>query len=1020
MTIFTPFAQSSGEISVITIEQAKKTETIKDKKDGRDLVSFSGSVVLTIDKGQTHINIKADQVNFDRERNMLYASGNVYMEETDESDALKQMKGTSLLLNTNSLEGVFDNTKLKQTQTSYSSGTENSVMVLSARLFSRDDSGVVAFKKSKLTFCEDENPHWQIKASRAWLLPGGEFSFLNALLYVGHVPVAYLPFFYYLKDEMIFHPAFGYRPRVGYYTQTTTYIIGRKPLPSASDSEGYFNLSTTNRLMEQKREGLFLRNLDTPLPLSKQSSDYLKVLGDIYTNLGVMYGLDGSFVPQDSIFSSIKFSALMGFSRNLYFTEADALYSPYNKSGLSEWNKSAFAGIKMPFRYYGNLAFDTNTSPFRLSVSLPLYSDPFFNSDFMNRREDMNWLNFITEPGVTRATEADKEKDALIDSFNWKINGSWSPNLSKLSPYFNFSITSFRSQIDFQSKNAKNANSVSPDRKFFYPSKVVPFEIYTSFSGTLFQYPVLEKTTEKAKPPIPELEKPEFFVKTEDIKSEGHIVPTFPMLSVPSLSMRVIEPFTFKVTYSATPGFTSLYTYSANAWATPYESSWDQYMSSFISASGRANLKEEAVFYGGVFGLSHGYTLNTMYQKHPSISDKYYPTERSRDNITLSDYKARKIDLTESGSFSVKPFVFTKYFFNTGIFYNVEKQLIKTEFIGTVKDPLWELKRFEDKRENYKSHELTLTLAADEKSHSQKISLRYSLPPLLPSRKLSADFVFPGLSTHMESGIAIESEDDTKWKYLPFVESSNATLFNNSLTLNQTYKYEIEKKHHEYVTASLGYKGFGIDFSSMYTTGYTFSYDKGWQHDQNEILRPHEITFKYNSPDKSFKFWHNRVLIVPRIKTIIAFDLLRPPLSYMTFDTEIEMKVSEFTSFSFASESRNDVIFRYFQEGLNYEPQIPGETDFMTDLLNSFAFGNKYLRRQSGFKLKSLSMAMIHNLDDWNVSSKMTISPRLIEEENSSHYDYSPYFTFSVIWKPVSGLKATITDEYGDVKLNSK
>ena len=253
-----------------------------------------------------------------------------------------------------------------------------------------------------------------------------------------------------------------------------------------------------------------------------------------------------------------------------------------------------------------------------------------------------------------------------------------------------------------------------------------------------------------------------------------------------------------------------------------------------------------------------------------------------------------------------------------------------------------------------------------------------------------------------------------------FVESSNATLFNNSLTLNQTYKYEIEKKHHEYVTASLGYQGFGVDFSSMYTTGYTFSYDKGWQHDQNEILRPYQITFKYNSPDKSFKFWHNRVLIVPRIKTVVAFDLLRPPLSYMTFDTEVELKASEFTSFSFSSESRNDVIFRYFQEGLNYEPQIPGETDFMTDLLNSFAFGNKYLRRQSGFKLKSLSMAMIHNLDDWNVSSKMTISPRLIEEENSSHYDYSPYFTFSVIWKPVSGIKATITDEYGDVKLNNK
>ena len=36
------------------------------------------------------------------------------------------------------------------------------------------------------------------------LLPGGEFAFLNALLYVGPVPVMYFPAFYYPKDA--FHP----------------------------------------------------------------------------------------------------------------------------------------------------------------------------------------------------------------------------------------------------------------------------------------------------------------------------------------------------------------------------------------------------------------------------------------------------------------------------------------------------------------------------------------------------------------------------------------------------------------------------------------------------------------------------------------------------------------------------------------------------------------------------------------------------------------------------------------------
>ena len=46
-------------------------------------------------------------------------------------------------------------------------------------------SNTVAFKNGSLTFCDEENPHWHIDATRIWLLPGGEFAFFNALLYVG-------------------------------------------------------------------------------------------------------------------------------------------------------------------------------------------------------------------------------------------------------------------------------------------------------------------------------------------------------------------------------------------------------------------------------------------------------------------------------------------------------------------------------------------------------------------------------------------------------------------------------------------------------------------------------------------------------------------------------------------------------------------------------------------------------------------------------------------------------------------
>ena len=38
---------------------------------------------------------------------------------------------------------------------------------------------------------------------------------MNAVVYVGKIPVLYLPAFYYPKDELLFNPAFGYDERFG-------------------------------------------------------------------------------------------------------------------------------------------------------------------------------------------------------------------------------------------------------------------------------------------------------------------------------------------------------------------------------------------------------------------------------------------------------------------------------------------------------------------------------------------------------------------------------------------------------------------------------------------------------------------------------------------------------------------------------------------------------------------------------------------------------------------------------------
>ncbi|MBO4546093.1 MAG: LPS-assembly protein LptD, partial [Treponema sp.] len=338
--------------TVITIMNALKSGNKKDPKNGDDLLTFEGNVQISVEKGGTKTVISADKVSYNRAREMLFAEGAVKLEQTEASGSTQTISADSLLFNTQTLEGVFDNSRVVKAESNAINLPSGSKITVASDLFARDDSGAISFKNGSLTFCgEEENPHWRIKASRIWLLPGNEFAFLNALVYVGPVPVMYLPAFYYPKDELIFNPVFGYRNRAGYYFQTTTYLFGRKPLDTGSgDSKedkdddilgDYFSLIKPTKLMEQKREGLILHNLDKEY--KGDTSNYLKILLDYYVNIGVSTGLAGAYKGGNNI-PSIEASAIFGFSNTVFKDTASAFWHPYGKSGTTYKDDSDFMG----------------------------------------------------------------------------------------------------------------------------------------------------------------------------------------------------------------------------------------------------------------------------------------------------------------------------------------------------------------------------------------------------------------------------------------------------------------------------------------------------------------------------------------------------------------------------------------------------------------------------------------------------------------------------------------------------
>ncbi|GMO62891.1 MAG: LPS-assembly protein LptD [Treponemataceae bacterium] len=702
-------------------------------------------------KNGTTTLIHADKINYNREKKLLYAEGNISLTRKKASASEEKLTANTLLFNVDTNEGIFDGARIEAMEAlggSSSSGGTSS-MIVSSDVFGRDKQDTIVFKDGSLTFCDDENPHWQIRASRIWLLPGEEFAFLNALLYVGKIPVMYLPAFWYPKDEIIFNPVSGNEPRRGYFINTTTYILGRKALAKAEEDE-LFSFMRPSKLKKQKLEGIVLHNTNDDE--TKTYPHMLKVMLDYYSTLGWMAGLDSKFAPK-KVFSSIDFSLYLGFSDTIFPAVAadgssySGFYTKYSyPEGKSYRDESNFLGVKLPFRYQSNVNLSM-TKPFSLTLRMPIYSDSQFETDFFNRKESIDWLSKITDAigkgGVEKTDSSSTVSE--ISSFAWSLTTGIPLPLGALKPYANISSLSTSSQIMFASATLPNSYFDtythylnSPVQRFFYPSSIIAVNASMPISGTVFTYPLTKSAKKYPIAPAgitapddikpPKDEKPEAAAPTADGNSllgdgtpsasgvpgapalpgaalpgaglpafggagvtdekEASLLPdaSFPVMMPAIISPKVnFSPLTATVSYSISPTFTQTLNYLAPS--SPEDFDWNDISTSQLYVSAPTNLTGTLAYMGGFVSLTNVFAFSPVYQKHPTIKvDGTTITPTSRVRTLHNDYNTQKLDLSLTNTVSVRPFINTVHFSTSNISWNTSVRLVRTEYTGFIND----------------------------------------------------------------------------------------------------------------------------------------------------------------------------------------------------------------------------------------------------------------------------------------------------------------------------------------------
>ncbi len=1084
-------AETEAKRTVITIENARTTQYEKDKDTGHDVIILNGDVKVSVESGSAKNVISADFIRYDRVSEMIYASGNVSLEQTTENSGGQTVTALSLMFNTSTLEGVFDDGRVVQTKSDALNLPSGSTLIVASDIFGRSESNTIAFKNGSLTFSDAEDPYWHIDASRIWLLPGGEFAFFNALLYVGVVPVMYFPAFYYPKDELIFNPVFGYRKREGYFIQTTAYLYGRKPLesPKKTDSKdsnesdnseklkALFNFVRPSVLKEQKIEGLVLHNLDADY--KGNTTNYFKIMGDYYSNLGIMVGLDGVYKPKKYV-TDIELGAQFGFSNTVFKDGGD--YLPYTRAGKKIQDKSNLAGFAAPFRYSGRLKFGINR-PFSLSLSLPVYSDPYFSDDFSEREETMDWISYATESAGSQKEKTVRE----ISSFTWNMNGSYSANLpAAVKPYLSSLSMNLTSSLAFSSITAKDMSNsdvgpadfaawktYSPERKFYYPSQITPANISAAIGGTIFSYPpearpAVSKSVEFAAP----LSSPDEFLTDEeklrrqteketagvekdgtasDEKSsdeeknasgEGAAAKdgagtkaqekevqdgkkaadaAFPALTFPLFAQTDIPGILFSTKYTLKPSLSTQFAYSSTGLSRPDDFDWEKLRSSLYTVKIPLTIENTFSYGGNFFTAVNSYTFEPVFQKHPYISTDtarggYSSSEEAA--LKKTDYAAEKKDLTNTNSVAFKPFYYIDFIKDSGITWRSTVRIVRTEFIGTGENPEWDyhIAKWTDE-EAITVNALDFILATNQLDgrFAQSLTITTSLPPRPDEYNGALKFTFPTTVLAFETGIKkIGKNEDEKWVKQPFKQSLTVSLFKDSLKFSENYVYNLEDKYHDSFKMTLSWKSLQAAYDMNYTYGYDFIPLTGWKVRTEKEFLPYSFTLSYAPATWTVRTWKNRVALGLGLSTSVAADFLRPTNSYFTFAPSISFKIHEFVTLTFSATSRNSVIYRYFGN----KHKLPGEENLFKDLLNSFRFDNEQLRKNSGFKLKSLNLSLTHDLHDWDFKLDFKIAPQLKTENGKKYYDFNPYMSISVVWRPMGAMKTEIVDDYGTWKLN--
>jgi hypothetical protein len=1049
---------------IIIIESSRTAEYFKIETVDEEYARLTGDVRVSLKDGEAVHQIRAWNILFNRTRNILTASGGVEYIKT-EGDRIETFRGDSITVDIDNWSSVFLGGASERSLQS-----DNTTYLFAGTVISRDEEDVTVLNKATISGANNPESLWSLDASRVWLLPGSDFAVLNAVLKVGEIPVMYIPFFYYPADEVIFHPVIGSRTREGNFIQTTTYILGRPKAVSSSQSS-LTKILGNSADMEKRREGMFLRSTGKKAVDPDKVS--LKAMIDHYINLGTYIGMDLT-LPAYKLFGATDFSIGIGLTRTLVMHDNN--YTPYfpNFNGETDLNRSNFFSMDVPFRFRIKGSNTINGQYGSLSWSLPYYSDPFVDNDFLKRAEEMDWINMIQQGASSLQAQDTTESQQSHDP--WQLTGTLTPKFPNMAPYINnISIGSISSTIAFREVDARGKytqNDIkyyAPSSYFFAPDTATLYQISASISGVPLSLggTASRSSSDAAAVEIDDplkgigIPRSPFDSKTGE---ETRKKDTTDKLVPPALTQRFDLPRfgtnNFSVDYRISPQSTSTLRFDSRKWKEYMDIDWGDISNVRTNFRGDAGMNFNLNHSGGLYSSSFSFNGNGFWGQYSYLNEdaqEYLTSAGDRDrqkiaNEKLQESKSSFFSTSYGTVVSIRPLYLNSVFGQSNLAYNIRGIAVRSKFVekdmtainnqndridfleAWAQNPEWELEWAEWDKEKITSHSLSANLLASIMDKTQTFSMTMELPPRLPKLNWNTGINIWISSTTARWGIQ-RPEDQEYWDLDPFIltETFSFGTYGN-LSFNMTMDTEgwdspetgkMEKRLSS-LTTTLNLTKWGVTaaFTATRMMGYEYrvgaaTSDTGWFQrtgEDNLILRPRDFSLSYSKNLDLKNLWKKSIDFSVNTRTSLLINLQQYTSSSFNFSLGFTLGINKFLSLSVSADSSNSRIYQYFHDwpGFNDAPiELPPDTqtNLFLDLFDSFRFDNDEIRKRSGFKMKGFKISATHHLGDWNAVLNWSMLP--YRPTGSRKYEVNNEISFLLQWIPISEIMS-------DIKYNKK